>query len=77
MIVEKKENKKQQTAWVVNGFLFVYVFVYSFGPAAGHAKCGPLEKGMANHFCIPALRTPWTAWKGKKIGHWKMNSPGR
>ena len=39
-------------------------------------KCGPLEKGMANHFNILALRTPWTVWKGKKIGHWKMNSPG-
>ena len=23
------------------------------------AKCGPLEKGMADHFSIPALRTPW------------------
>ena len=23
----------------------------------------PLEKGMANHFSIPALRTPWTVWK--------------
>ena len=22
------------------------------------------------------LRTPWTVWKGKKIGHWKRNSPG-
>ena len=31
-------------------------------------KCGPLEKGMANHFSILALRTPWTIWKGKKIG---------
>ena len=40
-------------------------------------KHGPLEKGMANHFCILALRTPWTVWKGKKIGHWKMNSPGQ
>ena len=40
-------------------------------------KCGPLEKGMANHFSILALRTLWTVWKGKKIGHWKMNSPGR
>ena len=39
-------------------------------------KCGPLEKGMGNHFGILALRTPWTVWKGKKIGHWKMNSPG-
>ena len=39
-------------------------------------ECGPLEKGMANHFSILTLRTPWTVWKGKKIGHWKMNSPG-
>ena len=39
-------------------------------------KHGPLEKGLANHFSILALRTPWTVWKGKKIGHWKMNSPG-
>ena len=23
------------------------------------------------------LITPWTVWKGKKIGHWKMNSPGQ
>ena len=40
-------------------------------------KHGLLEKGMANHFSILALRTPWTVWKGKKIGHWKMNSPGQ
>ena len=39
-------------------------------------KCGSLEKGMANHFSILALRTSWTVWKGKKIGPWKMNSPG-
>ena len=39
-------------------------------------KHGPLEKGMANHFSVLALRTPWTVWKGEKIGHWKMNSPG-
>ena len=26
-----------------------------------------LEKGMANHFSIIALRTPWTVWKSKKI----------
>ena len=39
-------------------------------------KCGPWEKGMANHFSILTLRTPWTERKGKKIGHWKMNSPG-
>ena len=24
------------------------------------SKCGPLEKGMANHISILALRTPWT-----------------
>ena len=29
-------------------------------------ECGPLEKGMANHFCILALRTPWTVCEGKK-----------
>ena len=42
----------------------------------GLTECGPLEKGMANYFSILALRTPWTVWKGKKIGHWKRNSPG-
>ena len=40
-------------------------------------ECGPLEKGMENHFSILALRTPWTVWKGKMIGYWKGNSPGR
>ena len=39
-------------------------------------KRGPLEKGMANHFSILALRTPRTVWKAKMTGHWKMNSPG-
>ena len=33
-------------------------------------KCGPLEKGMANHFSILTLRTPWTVlkvyWLGSK-----------
>ena len=29
----------------------------------GLTECGPLEKGMANHFSILALRTPWTIWK--------------
>ena len=36
-----------------------------------------MEKGMANYFSTLALRTPWTVWKGKKIGHWKMNVPGQ
>ena len=40
-------------------------------------KHGSLEKGMANHFSILALRTPWTVRTGKKIWHWKINSPGR
>ena len=30
-------------------------------------KRGPLEKGMANHFSIFALRTPWTVWNVKNI----------
>ena len=34
-------------------------------------------EGNGNHFSILALRTPWTVWKGEKIGHWKMNSQGR
>ena len=29
----------------------------------GLTECGPLEKGMANHFSILALRTLWTVWK--------------
>ena len=37
-------------------------------------KCGPLEKGMANHFNILALKTPWTVWKGKKIRHWEWTT---
>ena len=34
-------------------------------------------EGMANRFSILALRTSWTVWKGKKLGQWKMNFPGR
>ena len=40
-------------------------------------QCGPLEKGMGNHFSILALRMSWLVWKGKKIWHWKMNSQDR
>ena len=36
-------------------------------------ECDPLVKGMANHFSILALRTPWTVWKGKKIWHYRKN----
>ena len=42
----------------------------------GLTECGPLENGMANHFTILALRTPWTVWKDIMIGYWKRNSPG-
>ena len=33
-------------------------------------------EGNGKPFSILALRTSWIVWKGKKIGHWKMNSPG-
>ena len=36
----------------------------------GLTECGPLEKGMANHFSILALRTQWIVWTGKMIGYW-------
>ena len=29
-------------------------------------ECGPLEKGMANHFSILALRTPMNSMKKQK-----------
>ena len=37
-------------------------------------KCDPLEKGMANHLSILALRTPWTVWKGKNE-KWSLEQP--
>ena len=40
-------------------------------------ECGPLEKGMANHFSMLALKIPWTVWKGKMIGYRKRNSLGQ
>ena len=43
----------------------------------GLTECGPLENGLAKHFSILALRTPWTVLKGIKEGHRKMNSPGQ
>ena len=41
------------------------------------AKTWSIGEGNGNHFNILAWRTPWAVWKGKKIGHWKMNSPGQ
>ena len=31
----------------------------------GLTECGPLEKGMANHFSIFAWKTPWTEEPGR------------
>ena len=60
--------------------LLIWQEIFQFALARswwrGLKECGPLEKGMANHFSILALRTPWTVWKGKMIGYWKRNSPG-
>ena len=42
----------------------------------GRTEYDPLEKGMASHFSIFALRTPWTVGKGKMIRYQKRNSPG-
>ena len=39
------------------------------------SKCGSLEKGMSNHFSIPALRRPWTVWKGKT--HYQLSTEKR
>ena len=32
-------------------------------------------EGNANYFSLLALRTPWTIWNGKKIGHLKNELP--
>ena len=31
-----------------------------------------LEKGMAHHFSVSALRTPWAGWKGEKV--WQLTA---
>ena len=38
------------------------------------AKCGSTGEGSGKP--LQYFRTPWTIRKGKKIGYWKMNSPG-
>ena len=55
---------------------FLELFLH-WSPVAYLTECGPLEKGKSNQFSILAVTTPWTGWKGKKIGHWKMKSPGQ
>ena len=54
-------------------------FSFSLSPSNEHPGLISfrMEKGMANHFSILALRTPWTVWERKMIGYWKRNSPGR
>ena len=62
--------------WALFGIAFLWDWNENW-PFPVLWPCGPLEKGMANHFSILALRTPWTIWKGKMIGYWKRNSPGQ
>ena len=33
-------------------------------------------EGNGKPLQYPCPEDPWTVWKGKKIWHWKMNSPG-
>ena len=33
--------------------------------------------GNSKLFQNSCLRIPWTVWKDKRIGHWKMKSPGQ
>ena len=40
-------------------------------------KMWSTREGNGKPLEYPDLKTPWTIWKGKKIGHWKMNFPGR
>ena len=42
------------------------VFFFFLSKSRLNTKCGSLEKAMANHFSILALRAPWTVWKYKK-----------
>ena len=43
-------------------WMLSYKPVFSLSKRPKDKTC-PLEKGMANHFSILALRTPWTVWK--------------
>ena len=51
--------------------IYTYIYILNYYKSF----CWTLEKGMANHFSILALRTTWMVWKGKKIGHWKDERP--
>ena len=43
----------------------------------GSDKTLSTGEGNGKPLQYSCLRIPWTVWKGKKIGHWKMNSPSR
>ena len=62
---------------ILHSDAYIFPFLLCFSLLFFSQLFGPLEKGMANHFSILALRTPWTVWKGKMIGYWKRNSPGQ
>ena len=68
-----RNGHETETFLQADHFLFLCDLIYILFCT----RVDSLEKGMANHSSILALRTPWTVWKGKKIGHWKMNSPDR
>ena len=50
------------------GLVFADLYSFSiFSYKECNEKHDPLEKGMANHSSILAVRTPWTIWIGKKV----------
>ena len=76
MVCLGNEQRSFCCFWDCIQVLHLGLFCWPWWLLHGMTHCGPLEKGMANHFSILALRSPWTVWKGQNIGHWKMNSPG-
>ena len=59
-----------------NACPWVLELLCSGAPGSLHLpECGPLKKGMANHFSVLALRAPWTVWKGIRVqAEWKPQS---
>ena len=68
-----RNGHETETFLQADHFLFLCDLIYILFCT----RVDSLEKGMANHSSILALRTPWTVWKGKMIGYWKRNSPDR
>ena len=66
-IAEKKLYNTLITFYILSSFSFILLpclYIYLYGK-------------YKYHFSFLALRTPWTVWKGKNVGRWKMNSPGQ